>query len=216
MGEGSINQDVYFVQSVKMSVLSLMTCKELQLVPHDFPHPSSLLAHVSLRDDIISSQSASPTKPITLPFLLREENFVPLEGWLVRHFSSTSFNTPQPLPVITGTPPHIHPAANAVPFACHTPTSVPKHWEEEVRAQIDENVRRHVLTGKATEYRARMMVLTKKSGQPLRTVDFQRLKAACICETNHTPLPLLTWCPECPSMPSRRWLTHIVVSTRWG
>lgn len=36
---------------------------------------------------------------------------------------------------------------------------------------------------------ARMVVVAKKSGQPRRTVDYQRLSASCLTETHHTPVP---------------------------
>ena len=43
--------------------------------------------------------------------------------------------------------------------------------------------------GEATEWCDRMVVVGKKNGQPRRTVDFQRLNAACQRETHHTPVP---------------------------
>lgn len=94
---------------------------------------------------------------------------------------------------MAGAPPHIHLAPGAHLFACHVPASVPKHWEAEDKAQLEEDVRWGVMepvpTGKATEWCSRMVVVGKKNGQPRRTVDFQHLNATCQRETQHMPAP---------------------------
>ena len=46
-----------------------------------------------------------------------------------------------------------------------------------------------VPVGEATEWCTRMVVVAKKSGQPRRTIDYQKLNAACRRETHHTPTP---------------------------
>lgn len=117
-----------------------------------------------------------------------------LEEWLLHHFSTTAFSTMRkPLPVMKGKPHRIHLAPGVVPYACHTPASVPKHWEDEVKAQLDEDVKRGVIEsvpeGEPTEWCARMVVVAKMSGQPRHTVDYQRLNAACPNESHHTPAP---------------------------
>lgn len=94
---------------------------------------------------------------------------------------------------MAGAPHHIHHTPDARPYACHVPASVPKHWEAEVKIHLDMDAKRGdvepVLTGEATEWCARMVVVGKKNGQPRRTVDFQRLNASCQRETHHTPAP---------------------------
>lgn len=62
-----------------------------------------------------------------------------------------------------------------------------------MKAQLDEDVRRGVIqpvpAGEAMEWCARMVVAAKKSAQPRRTVDYQRLNAQCLRKTHHTPAP---------------------------
>ena len=187
-------QDVYFIPSAKSLFLSLSACKELGLVPASFPHHSQPAVQALVAESAVPELDQSPVRPETIPFPPHEEHVGRLEEWLLQHFSATAFNTTRnPLPVMKGEPHHIHLSPNAVPYACHTPASVPKHWESEVKAQLEEDIRRGVIepvpAGEPTEWCARMVVVAKKSGQPRRTVDYQRLNAACRRETHHTPAP---------------------------
>ena len=95
--------------------------------------------------------------------------------------------------MMEGEPHVIHLLPDSKPYACHTPALVPRHWEAEVKRQLDEDVRKGILeavpVGEATEWCARMVVVAKKSGQPRRTIDYQKLNAACRRETHHTPTP---------------------------
>ena len=193
-GGCSTEQDVYFMKTAKKFYLSLSACKDLRLVDRDFPHQKPLVASIRV-DGACGAPTAPPSsRPLSLPFPPLEDNVPRLEEWLLQHFSSTTFNTTrEPLPVMAGKPHHIHLVPGAVPHACHTPASVPKHWEKEVKEQLEEDVRRGVLqpapAGEATEWCSRMVVVSKKSGQPRRTVDYQRLNASCLRETHHTAAP---------------------------
>ena len=114
---------------------------------------------------------APPTARRNPPFPLVEENVGRLQDWLLQRFSATTFNTSQcPLPVMRGPPHHIHVVPNAKPVAFHTPLPVPKHWETEVKKQLANDVKqgviRKVAAGEATEWCSRMVVTSKKNGQP--------------------------------------------------
>ena len=206
-------QSVYFVKKSSCLFLSLSACIDLGLVPRDFPfvkvpasvgsaHPLAVTPSVPVAPPLASVGSAQctsvtpsiPARPVAPPLPLIEENVDRLQGWLLQHFSSTTFNTSTyPLPVMTGAPHRIHVVSGAKPVAYHTPLTIPKHWEAEVRKQLEEDVKRGVLrqvpAGEATEWCSRMVVTSKKNGQPRRTVDYQPLNAACLRETHHTPAP---------------------------
>ena len=193
-GGASTDQEIYFMKTAKKLYLSLKACKDLGLVPLEFPHHVPVVASSRASVTADDTPTVLPDRPSSMPFAPSEENVSRLEEWLLQHFSSTTFNTSrEPLPVMAGKPHHIHLSKGAVPYACHTPASVPKHWEREVKAQLEEDVRKGVLqpvpAGEATEWCARMVVVAKKSGQPRRTVDYQRLNACCLRETHHTPAP---------------------------
>ncbi|KAK3887585.1 hypothetical protein Pcinc_008290 [Petrolisthes cinctipes] len=164
------------------------------------------VANVSLKPIVVAPTTADVgnatsesadyllARPDTVPLTPLEENVPQLEAWLLRHFSGSTFNTDRsPLPVMEGKPHSIHLLPDAKPYACHTPASVPRHWEAEVKKQLDEDIRKGILepvpVGEVTEWCARMVVVAKKSGQPRRTVDYQKLNAACKRETPHTRTP---------------------------
>ena len=187
--ERSTVQEVYFIKTAKCLFLSLDACKGLGLVPDSFPHHDLTSASLAVEE-----ARPPPPKPASVPFPPLEENVSKLEQWLLRHFSASTFNTSrEPLPIMEGLPHHIHLVPGATPYACHTPIMVAKHWELEVKKQLDEDVRKGIIeavpTGEASEWCTRMVIVAKKSGQPRRTVDFQRLNAYCRRETHHTPPP---------------------------
>ena len=163
--------------------------RTLSLVPDDFPlHPQPVLG-VAFSESIYWSMShqVSP-KPTGVPFSPLEENVARLE-WLLQHFSSTTFNMIRySLPVMAGPPHHIHLVPGAAPYSFHTPATVLRHWDAEVREQLEEDISRSVIdpAGEATDWCARMVVVAKKNGYPRCTVDFQRLNTYCKRETHNT------------------------------
>ena len=86
-----------------------------------------------LTEDVAARPSVVPYQPL-------EGNAGYLEQWLLQHFSSTTFNTEcRPLRVMEGAPHHIHLKEDARPVACHMPAVVPKHWQAEVKQQLEED-----------------------------------------------------------------------------
>ena len=79
------------------------------------------------------------------------------------------------------------------PVAYHTPIQVPHHWKELTKADLDRDVALEIVEpvpqGEPTIWSSRMVVVSKKSGKPRRTVDLQALNQATLRETHHTPSP---------------------------
>ena len=79
------------------------------------------------------------------------------------------------------------------PKAHHTPIPVPLHWQEEVKAGLDQDVRLGVIEpvpiGEPVTWCHRMVICGKKNGKPRRTVDFQALNLHATRETHHTQSP---------------------------
>ena len=107
VGGKTTTQDVYFyfVGTAKAHYLSLEACKSLGLIPDDFPHHSRAVATVG---GLHVTKDLRP-RPSEVPLTPLEENVARLEEWLLRHSSSTVFNTSRsPLSVMAGAPHRIH------------------------------------------------------------------------------------------------------------
>ena len=81
----------------------------------------------------------------------------------------------------------------AVPVAYHTPVPVPLHWQDDIQAGLDQNVKLGVIEpvpiGEPVTWCHHMVICAKKNGKPRRTVDFQPLNKYAVRETHHTQSP---------------------------
>ena len=81
----------------------------------------------------------------------------------------------------------------ATPVAVHKPIPVPLHWQQDVKASLDSDVKLGVLeqvpVGDPLTWCHRMVTTRKKSGKPRRTVDMQVLNKHAVRETHHTQSP---------------------------
>ena len=79
------------------------------------------------------------------------------------------------------------------PHAVHTPIPIPINWRQQVKQEIDRDVRLGIIEpvpkGTPVKWCARMVITPKKDGTPRRTVDLQHLKAATRRETHFTRTP---------------------------
>ena len=79
---------------------------------------------------------------------------------------------------------------HATPTAHHSPIPVPLHWQDEVKAGLDRDVRLGVVPiGDPITWCHRMVICAKKTGKPRRTIDFQALNLHATRETHHTQSP---------------------------
>ena len=82
---------------------------------------------------------------------------------------------------------------NYVQVPHYTPVPVPFHWQEEVKAGIDQDIRHAVIEpvpiGEPITWCHRMVICNKKNGSPRKTVDFEALNAIASRETHHTTSP---------------------------
>ena len=185
---------VFFAQGVKRLYISLRACKELHMVHPDFPRPPTCTCGGVTSERTNPPARTIPDKPESPPFALTEANVGRLEKWPLEHFGNTTFATGKtPLPTMAGPPHHIHLVPGAKPQAAHTPATIPYHFYDEVKQQLDDDVARGVIeevrAGEPTQWCARMVVVPKKDGRARRTVDFQPLNRACKRETHHTRTP---------------------------
>ena len=207
-------QLTYVTDKTDKFFLSREACTDLGIIPSSFPVAgNSNTTNIShgpqnkVDDKVCSSCTfeqnnqcqcpprEKPPPPPKLPFPASDENRERLEKFLLDYYKSSTFNTcsSQTLPLMEGPPLHLNVDPNAEPVAFHTPIPVPLHWQEQVKAGLDQDVRLGVLeevpVGEPVTWCHRMVVCAKKNGKPRRTVDFQPLNRHATRETHHTPSP---------------------------
>lgn len=79
---------------------------------------------------------------------------------------------------------------HAMPTAYHSPIPMPLHWQDEVKAGLDRDVRLNVLEpvpiGEPVTWCHRMVICAKKNGLPRRTINFN--PSASMLPGRHTTL----------------------------
>ena len=124
--------------------------------------------------------------PPDIPFEPKEENVPKLKQYLIDYYSTSTMNlcSHQKLPEVSGPPLHFTLKPDAVPVAVHTPATVPIHWFNEVKNQLDRDVTMGILEvvppNEPTKWQHRMVVVRKHNGKPRRTVDMQALNKATL------------------------------------
>jgi hypothetical protein len=209
-------QMTYITDNSDKLFISKEACIALGIIPENFPELGSAdaLQHPStsvLQDDAPTEAAGTtarehpacncpkrqrpPPPPSSLPFPATAGNEEKLRQFLLDYYQSSTFNTceHQPLPMMDGPPMKLMVDPEAEPVAHHTPVPVPIHWQEQVKAGLDQDVRLGVLepvpVGEPVTWCHRMVVCAKKSGKPRRTVDLQALNTHATRETHHTPSP---------------------------
>nr|KAG5712492.1 hypothetical protein BaRGS_011466 [Batillaria attramentaria] len=172
------HQMVYFTTATDRMFLSKQACVALGMLPPSFPTIGET-----------SNLHSTSDEPAT------EENRERLEQWLLDYYKSSSFNVceHQPLPKMSGPPIRLMVDPDARPVAHHNPIPVPMHWQDDVKAGLDQDVRLGVIEpvpiGTPVTWCHKMVVCPKKSGKPRRTVDLQPLNRHATRETHHTQSP---------------------------
>ena len=160
-------QMVYFSPIATKLYLSLSTCSDLGLIGSSFPTtptlqdrqvvevikhrpatpnarpPQTTPTPSSPRPCNCPDRAPPPTAPTELPFPATEENRGKIEKYLLELYAASAFNIceHQPLPMMAGPPLALSIDPTAIPKPCHTPISVPVHWQEEVKRGLDRDVR---------------------------------------------------------------------------
>ena len=194
---------VYFNTDTHKLYLSRSACVDLDLISKQFPASETNDANAEIRQNTrapcgcLLRLPPPDTQSMEPPFPLTAENRLKIENYLKDQYASSAFNvcTHQPLPMMTGPPMRLLIDPDAKPTAFHTPLTVPLHWMEEVKADLDRDVRLGVLEqvpmGEPVTWCHRMVVCAKKNGKPRRTVDFQPLNKHAARETHHTQSPFI-------------------------
>merc|ERR1712082_427555 len=147
----------------------------------------------------------APTKP---PFVCSPENVPKLEAWFLERYAASTFNkcVHQPLPMMQGAEPmRLLLKDGAVPVAIHKPAVIPAHWQDQVRDEIERDIQLGVLErvphNTPVTWCSRMHVVTKKSGEPRRVIDFRAVNAASRRQTHYVEPPFA----QARGVPPKTW-----------
>ena len=116
-----------------------------------------------------------PLVPSAPPFKLHKGNVQEVEAWLLDRYAASAFNNcpHQELPMMSGLPPlRILLKEGAETHAIHKPATIPIHWQEKVKADLERDITLGVLErvpqNTPVTWCARMHVVGKKTGEPRR------------------------------------------------
>jgi len=200
---------VYISSSVNGCYLCHESLIDLGIIPDNFPSvgeafaltnscvitEEAKLAAANSHNCSCPRRTAVPPRPAQLPVKCVPQNIDAMRDWLLQTFSSSTFNTcpHQPLPCMNGPPIEMHLDPTATPKVCHTPATVPLHWQEKVKADLERDVALGVIErvpyGDPVTWCHRMVVTRKHDGTPRRTVDLSPLNKFCQRETFATESP---------------------------
>lgn len=226
---------VYVSPRTHRFYLSKEALIQLDVIPRDFPRIGSATENCGISEsavfgDQINGQSETdanlapcgcpkrtlpPPRPQNLPFACTEGNIPKMREWLLQQYSSSTFNQckHQQLPGMAGPSIRLHVQPDAKPSAVHTPATVPLHWQEEVKDQLDADVALGVIEkvpiGEPSAWCHRMVLARRADGKPRRTVDLSPLNAHCLRETHHVQAPF----KQAKAIPSNTWKT---VTDAWN
>ena len=207
------------VYDVSKFCINRETPEELEMYVHTFPALNASMT-TDPQDVVTASTTESsntpqpcncprrtlpPKQPTPPPFPICEANRARLEEHLLQVYASSAFNTCEhhPLPIMSGKPLRLMIAPDATPTAHHKPIPVPLHWQEEVKAGLDRDVRLGVLekvpVGTAFTWCHHMIICPKKNGSLRRTIDFQALNWHATRETHHIQSPFHQACSHSSS-----------------
>ena len=103
---------------------------------------------------------------------------------------------------MAGAPLRLHMDKTILPTAIHKPAMVPIHWRDQVKSDLDRDVRLGVLErvpeNTPVTWLSRMVVTSKSNGMPRRTVDMQPQNKASVRQTYpvEAPFKLASRIPE--------------------
>lgn len=179
----SSRQMVYITASARKQFLSLEACMDLGIIPNNFPNTSCNMVkegtppratRITLPDrtcDCLRRQLPPPIQQ-TLPFPAIQANRAKLKRYLIDRYAASTFNTceHQPLPMMSGPPMRLLIDENATPVAVRSPSDVPIHFQDRVKAGLERDVRLRVIErvdmNISTGWCQRMVIAAKANGDP--------------------------------------------------
>ena len=203
----------YVSNTVPGIYLSEQACADLGCVPSSFPNVgqcnameatesrdkcSNLGVQTKSQSCTCPKRTLPPEKIPELPCSPTKENLPKLKEFILNHYASSAFNTceHQPLPMMETAPPlRLFVDPQATPVAVSTPSTIPLHWVDQVKAGLDRDellgVIEKVPVNEPVSWCSRMVITPKHDGTPRRVVDFGQINKNAPRQTHHTKSPYI-------------------------
>ena len=210
---------IYVSNSTDLFYLNRHAMEQLKIISPEFPVISAAASLSDATPDVPSTNHSAaksmhvthklsydescscpkrmppPQRPERLPFKPVAENIPEMKRWLLDRYVASTFNKcpHRPLPMMSVPPIKIHVDPDAKPSAVHTPASIPIHWRETIKQQLNADVALGVIEkvepNSPTTWCHRAIWVRKADGSPRRVVDFQSFNRHCLRDMHHTVPP---------------------------
>ncbi|XP_068238582.1 uncharacterized protein [Palaemon carinicauda] len=168
-------------EGIQMPLLSYAHCKELAIIPPDFPRPILQVVHVNRCKELPLHANSTPAEA-------RE--------YFLRTFPDVLVSKEDlkaaPLRSMAGPPMKIHLKEDAVPFAIHTPRQIPYAFREPVKIELDSMVQQGIIKScgdEPSEWCHPLVVVPKAKGVRI-TVDLTKLNTQVSRPAHPSPTPI--------------------------
>ena len=181
LGKQSCVASILVHNDVATPLLSKTHCKELAMIPSEFPKPILHVEHVNRCKKLPFSATTTPSE--AKAYFLQEFRDV-----LV---SKEDLQT-APLKPMKGPPMKIHLKENAVPFAIYTPRQIPFAFRDKVKEELDSLVTQGIIkpAGDTPSEWCHPLVVVPKNNNGVRlTVDLTKLNSQVSRPAHPAPTP---------------------------
>ena len=164
-----------------MPLMSKKHCKELAIIPSEFPKPILNIKHVNRCTKLPFSATTTPSE--AKAYFLQEFRDVLVSKEDLQTASLKSMKGP---------PMKIHLKEDAVPFAIYTPRQIPFAFQDKVKKELDSLVNQGIIkpTGDTPSEWCHPLVVVPKNNNGVRlTVDLTKLNSQVSCPAHPSPTP---------------------------
>ena len=197
--------------SLSTPLLSWEHCRDLGIVPEDFPQQIRAIGSTanrvrrtpSTRPEGASQRckqtgTEAPPPQVTVPPLPLASDTPPeaAKAYFLKEFADVLVTKEDlqdaPLKPMSGPPMRVHLKDNAEPFAIYTPRLIPLAYQDSVKAQLDSMVAQGVITpanDDPSPWCHPMVVVAKANGGVRITTDLSRLNSQVSRPAHPSPTP---------------------------
>ena len=175
LGKCKANTEVWVSPDVSEFLLSRPLCRQLRLIPEDFPKQIASVARGAAALQAEQPGTTSTLEPI--PDTPSASDIARIKKRLLSDFADV-FSESDELKPMRGDPMKIHVREDAVPFALTTARQVPFALREQVKEEIDKMLAKGIIErvgDVATEWCHPMVAVRKANGKVRITTDLTKL-----------------------------------------